>query len=57
MVQAYAVEALGELGDRRALPLLHELLGREDLAPLDSVITAAIHRIERSPTAVVGANQ
>jgi HEAT repeat protein len=48
LVQAYAVEALGELGDRRALPVLHELLGREELAPLDGVISSAVHRIERS---------
>ncbi len=48
LVQAYAVEALGELGDRRALAVLHELLGREELAPLDGVINSAIHRIERS---------
>jgi HEAT repeat protein len=51
LVQAYAVEALGELGDRRALPVLHELLGREELAPLDGVINSAIHRIERSSPA------
>jgi HEAT repeat protein len=56
LVQAYAVEALGELGDRRALPVLHQLLGREELAPLDGVITAAIHRIERSSPAVAGTN-
>jgi HEAT repeat protein len=54
LVQAYAVEALGELGDRRALPVLHELLGREELAPLDGVINAAIHRIERNSPAVAG---
>jgi bilin biosynthesis protein len=56
LVQAYAVEALGELGDRRALATLHEMLGREELAPLDAVIMAAIHRIERNSPAVAGSN-
>jgi HEAT repeat protein len=51
LVQAYAVEALGELGDRRALPLLGQLLQKEELAPLDGVIRGAMHRIERSSPA------
>jgi HEAT repeat protein len=52
LVQAYAVEALGELGDRRALPSLRGLLDKEERDPLHGVVTAAIHRIERSsPTA------
>ncbi len=48
LVRAYAVESLGNLGDRRALPALRELLHREDYAPLDGVIRAAIRRIERA---------
>ena len=39
---------------RRALPALHELLQREELAPLHGVITAAVHRIERSSPASAG---
>ncbi|HUB06384.1 MAG TPA: HEAT repeat domain-containing protein [Myxococcales bacterium] len=55
LVRAYAVESLGALGDRRALPALRELLHREDYAPLDAVLSAAIHRIERSsPSALAG---
>ncbi len=48
IVQAEAVEALGRLGDPRALPALRRMLDREEDASLHGVLVAAVHAIERS---------
>jgi len=47
LVRAYAVETLGDVGDRSALPALQAMLDRPDSATMTHVLTAAIRRIER----------
>jgi HEAT repeat protein len=46
LVRAYAVEALGDFGDRSALPALQAMLDRQDSATMTHVLAAAIRRIE-----------
>jgi HEAT repeat protein len=47
LVRAYAVETLGDVGDRSALPALQAMVDRPDNATMAHVLTAAIRRIER----------
>jgi HEAT repeat protein len=46
LVRAYAVETLGDFGDRSALPALQAMVNRPDNATMAHVLTAAIRRIE-----------
>ena len=48
LVQAYAIQALGEIGEPQALPALRALLESEKAAPLAGELRAAIRRIERA---------